>query len=163
MGGSNTGSSNQINKSTSNSPSQEPSTPKEEPKQVLQSHNSNLPSETSELKPAATPKAPAPKAPAPKTNPSDSSISKLNPEEQIAKWLSTEVEGIFQATIDKSHTSTGLVYLSNLAFELESEKTLLSKDNLESVFMEILNELGILQLISHQWSTYFRFTRNPLD
>ena len=66
MGGSNTGSSNQINKSTSNSPSQEPSTPKEEPKQVLQSHNSNLPSETSELKPAATPKAPAPKAPAPK-------------------------------------------------------------------------------------------------
>lgn len=143
LGGSNSRSSSQVNNSTSNSPSQEPSTPKEEPKQVLQSQSSNLPSETSNVKPVTTPKAPTPKVPAFKTTPSDSSISKLSTEEQIAKWLSTEIEGIFQATIDKSHTSTGLIYLGNLSSELESEKRLLSKDNLESVFMEILNELGV--------------------
>lgn len=137
LGGSNSGSSNKVNSSASNSPSQQPSTPKEESKQVLQSQSSNLPSGATNPKPPPPPKAPTPKLALPESNVS------LSPAEQVAKWLSGEIEGIFQATINKSHNSTGLIYLGNLASELESEKTLLSKDNLESIFMEILNELGV--------------------
>jgi ubiquitin conjugation factor E4 B len=63
----------------------------------------------------------------------------LLPEQEISKWLAIEIEQIFQASLS-NHISPGLIQLTSLASELESE--LLSEDNLEAIFMEILTDLG---------------------
>lgn len=145
LGGSNAGSSSLVNKSTSNSPSQQPSTPKEEANKVPQYSPSNLPSGTPKSEPRAETKGEPkeePKAVSKSAAP-ESNTFKESSEQLLAKWLSNEVEGIFQATVEESHASQGLVYLSNLASELASEKKAIGKDSLDSIFMEILNDLGI--------------------
>lgn len=64
----------------------------------------------------------------------------LSPEEEISKWLKQELESLFQATLEQSNSSS-LVYLESLASDLGLSP--LSGSHLESLFMEILTELGV--------------------
>lgn len=63
----------------------------------------------------------------------------LLPEHEISKWLTLEIEEIFQASVS-NNTTRGLVQLTSLASELDSG--LLNEDHLEAIFMEILTDLG---------------------
>lgn len=55
-----------------------------------------------------------------------------------------ELEYIFRATTTKlSDSSKGLIFLPNLAYELSDSNVKLNEDHIESIFMEILTELGV--------------------
>ena len=65
-------------------------------------------------------------------------------EDQISSWIKLELEYIFRATTTKlSDSSKGLIFLPNLAYELSDSNVKLNEDHIESIFMEILTELGV--------------------
>ena len=103
-----------------------------------QEKETNLDAKTESVpkaKPVETPLPPK----EPKATPPIQPKTLLLPEQEISKWLAIEIEQTFQASIS-NHTSPGLIQLTSLASDLESE--LLSEDNLEAIFMEILTDLG---------------------
>lgn len=132
LGGGSSSSSSQLNDNSSNLTPQKVPEPKEEPKAATPPQTSSLPSEK-----------PQPREPISKPKVVESNAPKLSPDQQLSKWLSDEIESVFQATVVKANVSSGLVYLANLSSELESENAILGRDNLETVFMEILTDLGV--------------------
>lgn len=77
----------------------------------------------------------------PVKTPVDQSLPK---EDQISQWIRLELEYIFQATIKSSDSNTkGLIFLPNLAYEITEASVKLNEDHIESIFMEILTEVGI--------------------
>ncbi|KAK6463078.1 putative uniquitin chain assembly factor [Scheffersomyces coipomensis] len=68
-------------------------------------------------------------------------VIELSEEEQVSKWFSQELEVIFQATIDPTHNTRGLLMLSGLVSDLDDG--LLNEDSIEQIYMEILSEVGI--------------------
>lgn len=89
----------------------------------------------------------------------------LSPEVEVSNWLKYEIEDIFVATI--ATRKTGLVYLPSLSSEVESDqKGLLTSANLESLFMEILTDLGIpskfsssIEYLFHIYTRSFQLKR----
>ncbi|RLV89341.1 E4 ubiquitin-protein ligase UFD2 [Spathaspora sp. JA1] len=82
-------------------------------------------------------------------------------------WVLTQLEFIFQATVNpnKNNNQHDLVFLYNLAYELQQRSTL-TPDDIESIFMEILTEIGIpaksKSLMEYLYLTYhntFRIKR----
>ncbi|KAK6205368.1 ubiquitin elongating factor core-domain-containing protein [Scheffersomyces amazonensis] len=65
----------------------------------------------------------------------------LSEQEQTSEWFKRELEVLFMATVDPTHTSRGLLVLPGAIAELEDN--LLGEDSIESIFMEILSEIGI--------------------
>ena len=59
----------------------------------------------------------------------------------------------FQATIKSSDSNTkGLIFLPNLAYEITEASVKLNEDHIESIFMEILTEVGIPKDTRSQWN-----------
>lgn len=80
---------------------------------------------------------------APPTVPKESPKSDLSTDELISNWLKDEIENIFSATINGSKKGQ-LIYLDSLSSEIKDDQNdLLISDNLESLFMEILTEVGV--------------------
>lgn len=68
----------------------------------------------------------------------------LPKEDQISSWIRLELEYIFHATTVKlSDNSKGLIFLPDLAYNVNDTNVKLNEDHIESIFMEILTELGV--------------------
>ncbi|CUM67672.1 uncharacterized protein PRCAT00005374001 [Priceomyces carsonii] len=61
-------------------------------------------------------------------------------QEEISDWIKSEIEYIFMASLNKK---LGMLHLKSLVSEGENDKITLSADSLESIFMEILTDLGV--------------------
>lgn len=88
--------------------------------------------------PVAPAASAAPAVPVVVTAPAAPEVPALSPEEDVGKWLSTVIEFIFGATIDP--LSSKYLFLPALHDELDGK--LPSGESLESLFMEILTDLG---------------------
>lgn len=76
--------------------------------------------------------------------------------EHMSQWILRELEHIFKITLDSNEKSNTLVYLPNLAHELQDSNDKLDENYLDSVFMEILSEIGVpgKRPISYLYSVY---------
>lgn len=63
-------------------------------------------------------------------------------EEEISRWLRAELSDIFKVTLDESQANK-YVYLPSLHSDLQETGRLLTEDDLESIYMEVLTELGV--------------------
>lgn len=89
----------------------------------------------------------------------------LSPDESISNWLKVEIEDIFVASLSKSNKI--YVHVESLASEVENEQGgLLIRDNLESLFMEVLTEIGApksfetsVDYLFHVYSKAFKLKR----
>ncbi|KAI5948688.1 ufd2 [Candida theae] len=77
-------------------------------------------------------------------------------EDHLAQWLSSELKHIFKVTLDSSQNSTNLVFLPNLAHELQNSNDKLNENYLDSIFMETLSETGVpgKRPIAYLYSVY---------
>lgn len=88
----------------------------------------------------------------------------LSPDEIISNWLKSEIEDIFLASLNSSK-SKSLIYVESLSSEVEDEQGgFFIRDNIESLFMEILTEVGAPQPTSmdylfHVYSNAFKLKR----
>ncbi|EGW31418.1 uncharacterized protein SPAPADRAFT_51435 [Spathaspora passalidarum NRRL Y-27907] len=98
---------------------------------------------------------------------SDHTIADTTATDPFTEWVLTQLEFIFQATIDPEKNKGDLVFLYNLAYELQQRPHgQITPDDIESIFMEILTEVGIpaksKSLMEYLYLTYhnaFRIKR----
>ncbi|EGV62419.1 Ubiquitin conjugation factor E4 [Yamadazyma tenuis] len=67
-------------------------------------------------------------------------VATVPPEQDIANWFTFHLKDIFKVSLVPSKD---LVYVESVAHELQESGRLVSGDDLESIFMEVLSELGV--------------------
>ncbi|CAI5758568.1 unnamed protein product [Candida verbasci] len=68
--------------------------------------------------------------------------SKQSKEDNLSQWIIVELEYVFHASL--KYNDKNLIYLPNLSYEYQQQPNL-NQDNIESIFMEILTEVGVPQ------------------
>ncbi|KAI5960985.1 ufd2 [Candida pseudojiufengensis] len=75
--------------------------------------------------------------------PNPSSTPTISKEEHISQWMITQLKHLFNVTLDITDKSNKSLYLPSLCHDLKnSENNLLDGNLLDSIFMEILTEVG---------------------
>ncbi|KAI5952552.1 ufd2 [Candida jiufengensis] len=99
-------------------------------------------------KPVATENTNSPKQP---TTPT------LSKEEHLSQWMITQLKYLFNVTLNINEKSNKVIYLPSLCHDLKnSNNNILDESLLDSIFMEILTEVGTLKTkpIDYLYSIY---------
>lgn len=90
----------------------------------------------------------------------------LNPEQLLAKWLVLELKDVFHVTLDPQQLTNQLVYVESLHNEMSNDGRLINENDVESVFMEVLSEIGVptqfqssIDYLFHIYSKSFQLKR----
>ncbi|KAG7663077.1 ufd2 [[Candida] subhashii] len=132
---------------TSNSNTTPPQQPQEQSIDSSQSQQSISISTQSQPSTATTTTDPEkvnePKTPIENIIPPKVPLIDVSEEDHLSDWITQELEYLFQATLNPDKQKQ-FIFLNNLSYELKSDPSLrLNEDHIESIFMEILTELGI--------------------